>query len=49
MRKKKKKVLPNFRCMALANGPIGTRVKGSKNGKRGYDRKDKSWKQDCSE
>jgi len=46
MKKKKKKLLANFRIMALANGPIKTQVKGTKRGKRGYNRKDKSWKND---
>jgi hypothetical protein len=35
-----------LRMKALAMGPIGTRVKGSKKGKRGYNRKVKDWKKD---
>jgi hypothetical protein len=30
----------------MMDGPIKTQVKGSKKGKKGYDRKDKSWKGD---
>jgi len=44
MRKKKKKLLANFRIMALAHGPIKTKVKGTKLGKKGYNRKNKDWK-----
>lgn len=42
--KKIKKYLANFRIMALAHGPIQTKVKGTKSGKRGYNRKNKQWK-----
>lgn len=44
MKKRKKKKLDKIRCLALANGPIQTMVKGSKKGKKGYNRKNKNWK-----
>jgi hypothetical protein len=39
---KKKKY--NFRSLFLVDGPLHTKVKGTKKGKKGYNRKDKSWK-----
>jgi len=47
-RKKKTKSINEtpIRCNVLSNGPIKTQVKGSKKGKKGYNRKDKSWKKD---
>jgi len=47
-RKKKTKSINEIpiRCFALAAGPIKTVVKGTKKGKRGYDRKDRSWMKD---
>jgi hypothetical protein len=41
-----KKTQVPFRNKFLMDGAIHTQVKGSKKGKRGYDRKDKSWKGD---
>lgn len=42
MEKKKEKPRNRF----LVEGPIHTKVDGSKKGKKGYNRKDKSWKND---
>lgn len=42
--KNNKKKLNKIRCLALANGPIKTMVKGSKKGRRGYNRKDSNWR-----
>ena len=42
----KKKNPIKIRIHVLANGPIKTQVKGSKKGKKGYNRKNKSWKKD---
>jgi hypothetical protein len=44
MANKRQKKKHKIRCMALANGAIHTIVKGSKKGKKGYNRKNKSWR-----
>jgi len=48
MAKKKKKSINEtpIRCKVLAAGPIKTQVKGTKSGKKGYNRKNKSWRLD---
>ena len=46
MKKRIKKKLSKIRNLALANGPIKTMVKGSKKGKKGYNRKNKQWKKE---
>jgi hypothetical protein len=33
-----------LRCTSLMDGPIKTQVKGTSKGKKGYNRKDKGWK-----
>jgi hypothetical protein len=43
----KKRKLKKIRNLLLAKGPINTTVKGSKKGKKGYNRK-KKWSQDDS-
>lgn len=46
-KKKKKKIEPKkIRIEELANGPIKTKVKGTKKGKKGYSRKNKNWKKE---
>jgi len=42
MKKKKKK--PGYRNQFLVDGPIHTKVDGTKKGRQGYTRKDKKWK-----
>jgi hypothetical protein len=48
MGKKKKKSVnaQPIRLTILANGPIQIQVKGTKKGKKGYNRKNKNWKKD---
>jgi hypothetical protein len=49
MGKKKNKKSVNeqpIRLTILANGPIKVKVKGTKKGKKGYNRKNKDWKKD---
>jgi hypothetical protein len=46
MKKRHKKKVQKIRCQALANGPIQSKVKGSKKGKKGYNRKNKNWKKE---
>jgi len=41
MKKKKKN---KYRNQFLVDGPIHTKVDGSKKGKKGYSRKNKKWK-----
>lgn len=44
-KKKKKRINEQpIRCIILANGPIHIKVKGSKKGKKGYNRK-KGWQE----
>jgi len=38
------KASSKIRMYALSDSPLHTKVKGSKKGKRGYSRKDKSWR-----